>query len=83
MIKVYSETNDYVVITGYGKPEDKNIWADTAKRLLKEKLGLQPDYIQSDGMGIRESVDDVPSNVKEGWPETFKTIPVFLYTYFK
>lgn len=83
IVKVYSNSEDYVVISGYGKAQDKNIWADTAKRLLKEKLNLEPKFITSAGLGPRESVDDVPSDVKEGWPNTLKTIPVYLYTYTK
>ena len=68
------------VLEGFGEKEDSYIWADTAKRLIKEHCGFVPDFVISKDM-LTISLDDVPDRIKSSWNCNIKSIPCYVYEF--
>lgn len=81
VLNVYSSPDKYVSYEDFGRKEDLNNWAFTAKRILSQNLGITADFVKFVSYEHTMSVELVPLEIKEGWPVNLKTIPVFTYSF--
>lgn len=82
VVIVYLDSDHEETVEGFGIKEDRYIWANTAKRLVREKLNFEPGYLTA-LEDERIPVESVSPEIRKTWPLGLKTIPVYKYSYHK
>lgn len=68
------------VYEGFGKKEDNSEMPRTAKRILLEQANIKVRFVKYVGPIGSMPIEDVPEDIKQGWPKGLKTINVFHYS---
>jgi hypothetical protein len=78
MVKIIcTKDGEETEITGFGREIDDNVWANTAKRLVKRRFGVFPKDLKNTDL---ETITFEGSKDKVGYDLKVKTIPCYVYT---